>query len=85
MPAITLPDVAHTPQLGWSSTRSETFGSYRHRYFFQYNGATTRSCRPYGACREPGLKRHRRLHATRTPDCRVTPGNFPPRCSQNRT
>jgi hypothetical protein len=38
MPAITLPDYAFTPQLGWSSTRSETFGTCRRRYFFQYYG-----------------------------------------------
>ena len=38
MPAITLPDVGYTPQLGWSSTRSETFRSCRRRYFFQYYG-----------------------------------------------
>lgn len=38
MPAITLPDYPYTPQLGWSSTRSETFRSCRRRYFFQYYG-----------------------------------------------
>jgi hypothetical protein len=29
MPAITLPDYPFTPQLGWSSTRSETFRTRR--------------------------------------------------------
>jgi hypothetical protein len=38
MPEITLPDYAYTPQLGWSSTRSETFRTCRRRYFFQYYG-----------------------------------------------
>jgi CRISPR/Cas system-associated exonuclease Cas4 (RecB family) len=36
MPAITLPDYPYTSQLGWSSTRSETFRTCRRRYFFQY-------------------------------------------------
>jgi len=36
MPAIAFPDHPYTPQLGWSSTRSETFRSCRRRYFFQY-------------------------------------------------
>ena len=36
MPAIAYPDHPYTPQLGWSSTRSETFRSCRRRYFFQY-------------------------------------------------
>lgn len=36
MPAIAFPDHPFTPQLGWSSTRSETFRSCRRRYFFQY-------------------------------------------------
>jgi hypothetical protein len=30
------PDYPFTPQLGWTSTRSETFRSCRRRYFFQY-------------------------------------------------
>ena len=30
------PGYPFTPQLGWSSTRSETFRSCRRRYFFQY-------------------------------------------------
>ena len=37
MPAIAFPDHPFTPQLGWSSTRSETFRSCRRRYFFQYH------------------------------------------------
>jgi CRISPR/Cas system-associated exonuclease Cas4 (RecB family) len=36
MPVIAFPGHAFTPQLGWSSTRSETFRSCRRRYFFQY-------------------------------------------------
>ncbi len=36
MPEITLPSYAYTPQLGWSTTRSDTFRSCRRRYFFQY-------------------------------------------------
>ncbi|MCS5700962.1 PD-(D/E)XK nuclease family protein [Cyanobium sp. FGCU-52] len=36
MPEIQLPDYPYTPQLGWSTTRSETFRTCRRRYFFQY-------------------------------------------------
>ena len=36
MPTITFPEHPYTPQLGWSSTRSETFRTCRRRYFFQY-------------------------------------------------
>lgn len=38
MPEILLPDYPFSPQLGWSSTRSETFRTCRRRYFFQYYG-----------------------------------------------
>ena len=38
MPEITFPDHPFTPQLGWSATRSATFGSCLRRYFFQYYG-----------------------------------------------
>jgi CRISPR/Cas system-associated exonuclease Cas4 (RecB family) len=36
MPEITLPRYPYTPQLGWSTTRSETFRGCRRRYFYQY-------------------------------------------------
>lgn len=36
MPQINMPRYPYTPQLGWSTTRSETFHSCRRRYFFQY-------------------------------------------------
>lgn len=36
MPEISLPRYPYTPQLGWSTTRSETFRSCRRRYFYQY-------------------------------------------------
>ena len=38
MPEISLPSFAFTPQLGWSTTRSETFRACRRRYFYQYYG-----------------------------------------------
>lgn len=38
MPQITLRQYDYTPQLGWSSTRWETFRTCRRRYFFQYYG-----------------------------------------------
>jgi hypothetical protein len=36
MPEIALPRYPYTPQLGWSTTRSETFRGCRRRYFYQY-------------------------------------------------
>ncbi|MGL6134481.1 MAG: PD-(D/E)XK nuclease family protein [Prochlorococcaceae cyanobacterium] len=36
IPAIALRQYDYTPQLGWSSTRWETFRSCRRRYFYQY-------------------------------------------------
>lgn len=36
MPAIALLGHPYTAQLGWSSTRSETFRACRRRYFYQY-------------------------------------------------
>lgn len=36
MPEIALPRYRYTPQLGWSTTRSETFRACRRRYFYQY-------------------------------------------------
>lgn len=36
MPQIHLSNYAFSPQLGWSTTRSETFRTCRRRYFFQY-------------------------------------------------
>jgi len=36
MPEIALPSYPYMPQLGWSTTRSETFRSCRRRYFYQY-------------------------------------------------
>jgi CRISPR/Cas system-associated exonuclease Cas4 (RecB family) len=38
MPEIRLPSFPFTPQLGWSTTRSETFRACRRRYFYQYYG-----------------------------------------------
>lgn len=38
MPEISLPSFPFTPQLGWSTTRSETFRACRRRYFYQYYG-----------------------------------------------
>ncbi|TVS07366.1 MAG: hypothetical protein EA413_01205 [Cyanobium sp. PLM2.Bin73] len=38
MPQISLRQYDYTPQLGWSSTRWETFRTCRRRYFFQYYG-----------------------------------------------
>jgi hypothetical protein len=38
MPEISLPSFPFTPQLGWSTTRSETFSACRRRYFYQYYG-----------------------------------------------
>ena len=38
MPEISVPAYPFSPQLGWSSTRSETFRTCRRRYFFQYYG-----------------------------------------------
>jgi hypothetical protein len=36
MPEIALPRYPYSPQLGWSTTRSETFRGCRRRYFYQY-------------------------------------------------
>lgn len=36
MPAIPLLRFPFTPQLGWSTTRTETFRGCRRRYFYQY-------------------------------------------------
>ncbi len=36
MPEIALHQYDYTPQLGWSSTRWETFRTCRRRYFYQY-------------------------------------------------
>ncbi|QBE68876.1 hypothetical protein SynWH8101_1290 [Synechococcus sp. WH 8101] len=38
MPEISLPSFAYTQQLGWSTTRSETFRACRRWYFYQYYG-----------------------------------------------
>lgn len=55
MPAITLPDYPYTPQLGWSSTRSETFRTCRRRYFFQYYGRYDNEVQPELIQRLKGL------------------------------
>ena len=44
---ISLPSFPFTPQLGWSTTRSETFRTCRRRYFYQYLASSTRD--PAGA------------------------------------
>jgi len=36
MPEIALPRYPYSPQLGWSTTRSESFRGCRRRYFYQY-------------------------------------------------
>jgi hypothetical protein len=53
MPEFALRQYDYTPQLGWSTTRWQTFRTCRRRYFYQYY---TRYDREFSWQRIQGLK-----------------------------